>query len=146
MSIEIEKLTDRDIRKFKREIEGYEKSKRIFFILGFVFLGLCVFLLIVAALFGVLAALQITHDGEYVNYMYFTAFLTLAITSASFASTFFLVMLIMFILRGVLFQKKTENRLAAIEDYEEYKKSQQIDAKRPIDNNDPVEVAGEVAD
>lgn len=56
------------------------------------------------------------------------------------------IMVVMFILKGVLFQRKTENRLAAIEEYKEYKKSQQIDAKHPIDNDDPVEVAGEVAD
>ena len=35
MSIDITKLTDQDIRKFKREIEGYERNKRLFLILGF---------------------------------------------------------------------------------------------------------------
>ena len=56
------------------------------------------------------------------------------------------IMVVMFILRGVLFQRKTENRLAAIEEYEEYKKSQQKGSQPAEENEDAVEVAGEVAD
>ena len=37
------------------------------------------------------------------------------------AGLFFIAFLAMFILRGVLFGKKIENRLNLIEDYEEYK-------------------------
>ena len=146
MSIEIEKLTDRDIRQFKREIQGYEKRKKIFLILGFVFMGLAIFFLFATIIFIALAVYEGSRGADYINYLYFDAFLALAITCGSTIVEAVIIMIVMFILRGVLFQKKTENRLAAIEEYEEYKKSQQIDAKHPIDNDNPVEVAGEVAD
>ena len=146
MSIEIEKLTDRDIRQFKREIQGYEKRKKIFLILGFVFMGLAIFFLFATIIFIALAVYEGSRGADYINYLYFDAFLALAITCGSTIVEAVIIMIVMFILRGVLFQKKTENRLAAIEEYEEYKKSQQIEAKHPIDNDDPVEVAGEVAD
>lgn len=122
MSIKVENLTESDIRRFKREIEGYQKNKKIFLILGFVFAGLTLTLLLLAVLFGVFAGLAGAQMDDYFSYEYFGAFLTLAISTASFASTFFLVTIAMFVLRGVLFQKKTENRLNAIEDYEEYQK------------------------
>lgn len=146
MSIEIEKLTDRDIRQFKREIQGYERRKKVFLIVGFVFLGLTLFFLLATILFIALAVYEGSRGADYINYLYFDAFIALAITCGSTMLECLVIMVVMFILRGVLFQRKTENRLAAIEEYEEYKKSQQIDAKHPIDIDDPVEVAGEVAD
>ena len=51
MGIEIEKLTEKDIRKFKREMEGYEKRKKLFLILGFIFLGLTLLLKLLKLLF-----------------------------------------------------------------------------------------------
>ena len=149
MSIKVENLTESDIRKFKREIEGYQKSKRIFLILGFVFLGLTLFLLLLAVLFGVFTGLAAAEVSDYFSYEKFYLFFTLAITTASFASTFFLVTIAMFILRGVLFQKKTENRLNAIEDYEEYQKNRplqsQIETKpepKALPNEPPVDENG----
>ena len=120
MSIDIEKLTDRDIRKFKKEMQGYEKSKKIFFILGFVFMGLTILLVVAAILFGIFAAKAGAEMDDLFSYEYFAVFLSLSITSGSTASTFFLVTLVMFILRGVLFAKKIENRETAIEEYELY--------------------------
>ena len=122
MSIQVEKLTDSDIRRFKREIEGYNKSKKIFLILGFVFMALTILLLLGAVLFGIFTWLAGSKVSDYFSYEIFGLMFSLTITTASFASTFFLVTIIMFILRAVLFQKKTENRLNAIEDYEEYQK------------------------
>ena len=123
MGIEIEKLTERDIRKFKREIEGYEKSKKVFLILGFVFMALTILLLGLAVMFGIFAGIAGKEMNDFFSYEYFGLYVSLCVTSASFASTMFLVTLIMFILRAVLFQKKTENRLNAIEDYDEYQAS-----------------------
>ena len=140
MSIEIEKLTERDIRKFKREIEGYEKSKKVFLILGFVFMGLTIVLLGLAIMFGIFAGISGSKMSDVFSYEYFVAFLALCITTAEFGSTFFLVTILMFILRAVLFQKKTENRLNAIEDYEEYQAS-----LKKLPNNE-VETASEVVE
>ena len=140
MSIEIEKLTERDIRKFKREIEGYEKSKKVFLILGFVFMVLTILLLAVAIMFGIFAGFAGKEINDYFSFQYFYLYLSLCVTSASFASTIFLVTILMFILRAVLFQKKTENRLNAIEDYEEYQAS-----LKKLPNNE-VETASKVVE
>ena len=140
MVIQIEKLTEIDIRKFKREIEGYEKSKKIFLVLGFVFMGLTIVLLVGAILFGIFAAKAGSKMDDFFSYEYFGAFLALCVTTASFASTFFLVTLIMFILRAVLFAKKIENRLTAIEEYEIYQKG---NSKK---ESPEVEVASEITD
>ena len=70
MSIEIEKLTDRDIRQFKREIQGYEKRKKVFLIVGFVFLGLTLFFLLATILFIALAVYEGSRGADYINYLY----------------------------------------------------------------------------
>lgn len=122
MGIRIEELTERDIRKFKREIEGYEKRKKLFLVLGFVFLGLTILFLICAVLFGIYTGYLARTVEDYWSYVPFYLFFDLCITTAAFASTFCVATILMFILRGVLFAKKTENRLAAIEEYELYQK------------------------
>ena len=150
MSIKVENLTDSDIRKFKREIEGYQKSKKIFLILGFVFMALTIILLIGAILFGIFAAHAGSEADDYFSFEYFYLFFTLTISTASVASTFFVVTIVMFILRGVLFQKKTENRLNAIDDYEEYKAkikehpelAHQPEQPKAIRNEPPVDENG----
>lgn len=143
MSIDITKLTDQDIRKFKREIQGYERNKRLFLILGFVFLGIFLFFMLLGIIFFVLTIVEARkygidnwYEAEYVG-LYFSA----AITTLGFASTFCIVTIAMFIVRSVVFAKKTENRLAAIEEYEIYKKQPHEEEKLA-----EVEVAEDIAE
>ena len=140
MGLNIEKLTDRDIRKFKREMEGYKRSKRIFLVLGFVFMGLTIFLLALAIMFGVFGWLCRSIDNGYWEYARMYLFFSLAWAVGCFASTFFLVTIAMFILRAVLFEKKIENRIVAIEEYEELQK------KRGNQQQVQTEEASEVVD
>lgn len=120
MRKKIEQLTERDIRKFKRDIEGYEKTKRLFLTMGFVAMGLAIFFLVIAIVFGVFAGISGLDMNDFFSYEYFGVFLSLCITTASFSSSFFIYMLLMFILRSVLFAKKTANRQYLIEEYELY--------------------------
>ena len=137
MGIEIEKLTEKDIRKFKREMEGYEKRKKLFLILGFIFLGLTLLFLLLGVVFIVLAIVGGVNAEDYFGYEFAALFISLAVTTLGFGSTFCVVTIVMFILRGVLFAKKTENRRAAIEEYELYQKELQSHPKE-------IEVADEV--
>ena len=116
MGVVIEKLTERDIRKFKRELEGYEKYKRVFLIIGFVLLGLTLLSIAGAIVFAILAAINISSE----SYEYLAIFAPLFSLSLSFAITLGIFTIAMFILRKVLFAKKIENRLTAIEEYEIY--------------------------
>ena len=129
MGIIIENLTEKDIRKFKREMEGYEKSKKVFLILGFIFLGLTLLFLFLGIVFIVLAVVSGSQAAQsedaWAGYEFAALFVSLAITTLSFGSTFCVVTIVMFVLRGVLFQKKIENRLTAIEEYELYQKQLQ---------------------
>ena len=120
MSVRIERLTDRDIRRYKRSIENYKQRKKLFLILGFVCLGLTIVFLAAAILLGIFAARAGSEVDDYFSYEYFALFLSLCITTASFASTAFVITIIMFVLRGALFDKKIENRKAIIEEYEIY--------------------------
>ena len=133
MGIEIEKLTEKDIRKFKREMEGYEKRKKLFLILGFIFLGLTLLFLLLGVIFIVLAIVggaQAVHsEDSWAGFEFAGLFVSLAITTLGFGSTFCVVTIAMFILRSVLFAKKTENRRAAIEEYELYQKELQSHPK-----------------
>ena len=125
MGVRIERLTDRDIRNYQRGIAGYEKRKKIFLILGIIFLVLTILLIAGAILLGIFAAKCRSEVDDYFSFEYFYLFLSLCITTGSFASTFFVLTIIMFVVRSVLFNKKIENRLAIIEEYELYKKEQQ---------------------
>ena len=143
MGIDVTKLTDLDIRKFKREIQGYEKTKKLFLILGFIFLGVCLLSLVLFIVFLILGIIEARNQGidnifelEYVG-LYFS----LAGASLSDVGIFLVAMLVMFVLRGVLFTKKTENRLAAIEEYEIYKKQPHEEEKLA-----EVEVAEDIAE
>ena len=143
MSIDITKLTDQDIRKFKREIEGYERNKRLFLILGFVFLGITLFLMFIAILFFVFGGIAVNNlemDNIF-SYEYAALYFSAGATALSFASTFCIATIAMFIVRSVAFAKKTENRLAAIEEYEIYKK-QPHEEEKPIET----EVAEDIAE
>ena len=125
MSVVIEKLTDRDIRTFKRELEGYERRKRVFMIFGFIFLGITILSIVLAILFGVFAFLAGKDIDTYAGYL--AMFIVLCYFSIVFAIVFSFGTAAMFILRGVLFAKKIENRLAAIEEYEIYQKEHKKD-------------------
>lgn len=143
MSIDITKLTDQDIRKFKREIQGYEKRKVLFLILGFVFLGLFLLFLLLGIIFLVLLIIEARNINidNWLEYEYVYLYFSLSVTTLGFASTFCVATILMFVLRGVLFTKKTENRLAAIEEYEIYKK-QPHEEEKPVE----VEVAEDIAE
>ena len=130
--IKIEQMTERDVRKFKKEIEGYEKTKKLFLVMGFVALGLMLFLLALAVMFGVFAGIAGTDMNDFFSYELFGAYLSLCITCATFASTAFVWMLLMFILRITLFKKKTENRLYYIEEYEIYQKEHKEQPKEAL--------------
>ena len=132
MRLRIEQMTERDVRRFKKDIEGYEKTKKLFLTMGFVAMGVMIFLFLLAIMFGVFAGLSGKEVDDYFSYQYFGMFLSLCITCASFASTAFVYMLLMFILRTVLFKKKTENRLFAIEEYEIYQKEHAKEQKEPV--------------
>ena len=120
MSIEIEKLTQRDIKNFKRDIEKYRKTQGLFLILGFIFLGI---FLITLALGVVMTVLFIQNiDKQQLYFLY----ISLMDTGYSIAALFFVGMLAMFVLRGALFNGKIDNRQRAIEDWEDLQKSNQI--------------------
>ena len=120
MSVDVERLTDRDIREYKRDLEGYKKKKRVFLILGFVFLGVTIILIALSVFLGIVAGLQ-----QYENESIYAASLSLSITTGVFASVFLEAMIIMFILQGALFAAKINNRIVAIEEYEVYKQAVQ---------------------
>ena len=120
--LKIEQMTERDVRRFKKEIEGYEKTNKLFFALGFVAMGLMIFFFALAIMFGVFTGISGNDMNDFFSYELFGVYLSLCITCATFASTAFIWMLLMFILRVTLFKKKTENRLYYIEEYEIYQK------------------------
>ena len=130
--LKIEQMTDRDVRRFKKDIEGYEKTKKLFFAMGFVALGLMIVFLLIAIMFGVFAGFAGKDMNDYFSYEYFGMYLSLCITCATFSSSFFVWMLLMFILRTLLFKKKTENRLYYIEEYEIYQKERAQEQKEPL--------------
>ena len=130
--LKIEQMTDRDVRRFKKDIEGYEKTKKLFFAMGFVAMGLMIVFLLIAIMLGVFAGFAGKDMNDYFSYEYFGMYLSLSITCATFSSSFFVWMLLMFILRALLFKKKTENRLFYIEEYEIYQKEHAQEQKEPV--------------
>ena len=142
--LKIEQMTERDVRRFKKEIEGYEKTNKMFFALGFVAMGLTILFLGLAIMFGVFAAKATAEAdiNDFLTYEYASAYYALCITCATFASTSFVWMLTMFILRALLFKKKTENRLYYIEEYEIYQKehAQQQQKEAVVVEPEPLEL------
>ena len=131
--LKIEQMTERDVRRFKKDIEGYEKTKKLFLMMAFVALGLMIVFLLVAIMFGVFAGIAGSKMDDYFSYEYFGLYVGLCTTCAGFSSSFFIYMLLMFILRALLFKKKTENRLFYIEEYEIYQKEHaQEQQKEPL--------------
>ena len=120
MSIDINRLTERDIKEFKRDIESYKGKQKLFLTLGFVFLGL--FLLFLIGGIVAMIFLIIYHEEKSLLFI----LISLMDTAYSLAGTFLVAMIAMFILRGALFNGKIENRRRAIEDWEEYVKPREI--------------------
>ena len=120
--LKIEQMTERDVRRFKKDIEGYEKTKKLFLTMGIIAMVLMIVFLTIAIMFGVFAGIAGQKMNDYFSYEYFGLYVGLCTTCAGFASSFFIYMLLMFILRALLFKKKTENRLFYIEEYEIYQK------------------------
>ena len=132
MRLRIEQMTDRDVRKYKRDIEGYEKTKKLFLLMAYIAMALMILFLALAIMFGVFAGIAGQKMNDVFSYEYFGLYVGLCTTCAGFSSSFFIYMLLMFILRSVLFKKKIENRQFAIEEYEIYQKEH---------SNQPQEVA-----
>ena len=132
--VKIEQMTERDVRRFKKDIEGYEKTNKMFFALGFVAMGLMILFLGLAIMFGVFSARATAeaYNNDFLTYEYASAYYALCVTCATFASTSFVWMLAMFILRALLFKKKTENRLYYIEEYEIYQKEHAQEQKESV--------------
>ena len=130
--LKIEQMIERDVRRFKKDIEGYEKTKKLFLAMGFIALGLMILFLLIAIMFGIFAGFAGKDMNDYFSYEYFGMYLSLCITCATFSSSFFVWMLLMFILRALLFKKKTENRLYYIEEYEIYQKEHAQEQKEAI--------------
>ena len=134
MRLRIEQMTDRDVRKYKRDIEGYEKTKKLFLLMAYIAMALMILFLALAIMFGVFAGIAGQKMNDVFSYEYFGLYVGLCTTCAGFSSSFFIYMLLMFILRSVLFKKKIENRQFAIEEYEIYQKEH---------NNQPQEVVAQ---
>lgn len=113
MSVDIEKLTERDIKNYKRDIETYRKRQQMFLTLGLIFLALFIIFLAM----GIVGTIFFSKEAEErtINF----AFLVLMESGYSLAGLFMVGMIAMFILRGALFNGKISNRQRAIEDWED---------------------------
>ena len=129
MIVEIEKLTDRDIRQFKREIEKYKKGKLVFTILGFVFLGLTLFVLSI----GIIAFVSELISDYVLEIRLIPGYLLFEVASIPLSLINCFITFLMFLLRAVLFVDRIDNRNAAIEEYEIYQQEQHEEIKG-IDN------------
>ena len=127
MGIKIERLTDRDIRDFRREIEGYKKRQKTFLALGFVFLGLTILFIALSILFGIL---MFGYTESYISLYLMYCLFSLTV---SLGTLTLIGMIAMFIVRGAVFNKKIENRERAIEEYEYYKKEQKQGEAEVVD-------------
>ena len=98
------------------------------------------FIAILFFVFGGIAVNNLEMDNIF-SYDYVILYFSAGFTTLGFASTFCIATIAMFVLRSILFAKKTENRLAAIEEYEIYKK-QPHEEEKPIET----EVAEAIAE
>ena len=127
MSVVIETLTEEDIAEFKREIERYKRGKIVFTILGFIFLGLALFVLTIGII-----AFGSDYISDYVlEIRPIPGYLLLEWVSIPLSLINCFFTLLMFLLRAVIFGDRIENRKAVIEEYETYKLEQ---------NNSPKEI------
>ncbi len=117
MSVNVDQLTDRDIREYKDDIARYQRSQRLFSRLGFIFLGLMIFFLILGVAGIVILAVNATTESVK------SGIVVVSSLMMSFGFTFFslflVAMVIMFVLRGALFDRKIYNRERLIKQWEE---------------------------
>jgi Zn-dependent protease with chaperone function len=117
MSVNVDQLTDRDIREYKDDIARYQRSQRLFSRLGFIFLGLMLFFLILGIAGIVILAVNATTESVGSGIV--------AVSSLmmgfgfTFFSLFLVAMVTMFVLRGALFDRKIYNRERLIKQWEE---------------------------
>ena len=117
MSVNVDQLTDRDIREYKDDIARYQRSQRLFSRLGCIFLGLMLFFLILGIAGIVILAVNATTESVGSGIV--------AVSSLmmgfgfTFFSLFLVAMVTMFVLRGALFDRKIYNRERLIKQWEE---------------------------
>ena len=114
MSVNVNELTERDIRNYKRDIESYRKRQDAFLVLGFVFLGLFIICLVV----GILGAVAFVKAIDNENAARIISGALMMEIGFAFSVIFSLAMIAMFVLRAALFGRKIENRQRIIEEWE----------------------------
>lgn len=117
MSVDFEQLTERDIQEYKDDIERYHRSQKLFKRLGFIFMGLMFFFLVMGVAGIVILAINAT--AESVNGGIVAVSSILMSFGFSFFSLFLVAMIIMFVLKSALFDRKIFNRERLIKRWEE---------------------------
>ena len=120
----LETLTPRDIKNYKRDIEALENRKKLFLILGFVFLALFIACLVGSILLGIAIYNELGKDEFGHIYFLFAIFDTFAIT---FTVLFAVGFIAMFVLRVVLIGKQIDKRKRIVEDYEDLHHESEVD-------------------
>ena len=124
----LEELTAMDIRNFKRDIENYKAKQRTFLILGFVFLVLFLVGLVATIFLGFGVYRELREGDMQTAYFLFLLFDTIV---GGLTLIFMFVFILMFVLRGALFNSKIDNRRRLIEDYEDMQKDGFVKEKEP---------------
>ena len=117
MSVNVEQLTDRDIREYKDDISRYQRSQRLFSRFGFIFLGLMIFFLILGVAGIVILAVNATTESVEPGIVVVSSLMMSF--GFSFFCLFLVAMVIMFVLRSALFDRKIYNRERLIKKWEE---------------------------
>lgn len=117
MSVDFEQLTERDIQEYKDDIARYQRSQKLFKTLGLIFLGLMIFFLLMGIAGIIILALNAT--AESVNGGIVAVSSILMSFGFTFFSLFLVAMIIMFVLKSALFDRKIFNRERLIKRWEE---------------------------
>ena len=117
MSVNFDQLTDRDIQEYKDDIAKYQRAQGLFKRLGFIFLGL-MFLFLAMAIAGVVI-LAVNANPDSVSGGVIAASSIMMSFGFTFFGLFLVAMIIMFILRSALFDRKIFNRECIIKRWEE---------------------------
>ena len=133
----LEEYTSHDIKEFKRDIEKYQKTQRLFLILGFVFAALFIVSVFATVFLGILTYINL-RDHEYYAAQYLFILFDSVVGSLAFIFCFAFVA--MFIVRSAAFNGKIENRRRIIEDWDELQEKR-IDIKE--ESKEPIEVKAE---
>ena len=117
MSVNVEQLTDRDIQEYKDDIDRYQRTQKLFKRLGFIFLGLMLFFLILGVAGIVILAVNATTESVEPGIVVVSSLMMSF--GFSFFGLFLVAMVIMFVLRSALFDRKIYNRERLIKQWEE---------------------------